>query len=81
MAVRPPAGAPRGTAAIGTRLQAPRADARAGETIGGRSFGATTDTGILSGAKRTFTLHAVQGSFVVRLPPATATLLVVGHAS
>jgi hypothetical protein len=50
-------------------------------TICGRSFGATTDTGTLSGADGTFTLHAVQGSFVVRLPPATATLPVVGRTS
>ena len=70
-AVRPPPPAP--TTATGVRLRAPQADATTGVTIGGQSFGASTATGELSGAARSFTLRAVQGRFVVRLPPATAT--------
>lgn len=76
--VRPPGGAPRDAIATGTRLRAPHADAKAGVTIGGRSFGVTTATGTLSGAAHTFSLHSAGDGFVVRLPPATATLLVVG---
>jgi hypothetical protein len=78
VAIRPPAGAARAGQATGTRLQAPQVAATAGETIGGRSFGASTDTGTLTGTAHEFTLHSAQGGFVVRLPPATATLLVLG---
>jgi hypothetical protein len=84
VAIRPPAGAARvaqAGQATGTRLRAPHAGATAGETIGGRSFGASTDTGTLAGTAHTFTLRPAQGSFVVRLPSATATLLVLGRIS
>lgn len=84
VAIRPPgaaAHAGRTPVATGTRLRAPHAGATAGETIGGRSFGASTNTGTLTGTTRAFALHPVRGSFVVRLPPATATLLVLGGAS
>jgi hypothetical protein len=80
VAVHPPAAhgladGPGLTTATGVLLRAPHADATTGVTIGGQSFGASTTTGELSGAARSFTLRAVQGSFVVRVPPATATLL------
>lgn len=80
VAVRPPGGGAHrsATRAVGIRLRAPHADARAGVTFGGQSFGVTTATGTLSGAARPLRLRQVQGCFVVRLPPATATLLVVG---
>jgi hypothetical protein len=78
VAVHPPAAADAGTA-TGVRLRAPHADATTGVSIAGQSFGAATATGVLSGAVRSFTLRAVQGSFVVRLPPATATMLAVGR--
>jgi hypothetical protein len=83
VAVRPPSGAGAGSAtgAIGTRLRAPHVGAKADVTLGGQSFGATTTTGTLAGARRPFDLRLVQGRFVVRLPPATATLLVVGGRS
>ncbi|MFZ1994128.1 MAG: glycosyl hydrolase family 79 C-terminal domain-containing protein [Solirubrobacteraceae bacterium] len=81
VAVHPPGGATASTRATGIRLRAPRADATAGVTIGGRSFGASTGTGTLSGAGRTFTLRPVQESFVVRLPPTTATLLILHRSS
>jgi len=74
VAVRPPTPAP---IATGTRLRAPRADATSGVTLGGQSFAAPTSTGLLAGAPRTFILRPVQGRFVVRLPPASATLLSV----
>ena len=77
-AVHPPAAAV-ATTATGVRLRAPQADATTGVTIGGQSFGVSTATGELSGAARSFTLRAVQGRFVVRLPPATATMLAVGR--
>jgi hypothetical protein len=63
------------------RLRAPHADTTAGVTIGGQSFGTTTSTGSLAGAPQSFVPRSVQGSFVVRLPPATATLVVVGQPS
>lgn len=67
--------------ATGIRLRAPHANASAGVSLGGQSFGASTDTGALSGAARSFTLRPVQGSFVVRLPPASATLVAIGAIS
>jgi hypothetical protein len=79
--VRPPGGAARGSGATVMRLRAPHADTTAGVTIGGQSFGTTTSTGSLAGAPQSFVLRSVQGSFVVRLPPATATLVVVGQSS
>ncbi len=81
VAVRPPGGAAPGSSATGIRLRAPHADATAGVTIGGQSFGASTSTGSPAGGARQFTVRPVRGSFVVRLPPATATLLVVDRAS
>jgi hypothetical protein len=64
--------------ATGLRLRAPSADARSGVTLGGQSFGATTSTGTLTGPASTFALQAVRGRLVVRLPPASATLVTVG---
>jgi hypothetical protein len=81
VAVRPPGGPAANTGATAIRLRAPAATATAGVTLGGQSFDASTDTGTLSGAVRSFTLRPLQGSFVVRLPPATATLVVIGATS
>jgi hypothetical protein len=67
--------------ASAVRLRAPHLDARAGVTIGGRSFGTRTSTGRLAGATRSLTLRPVQGSLVLRVPPATATLVTVGGVS
>ena len=74
VAVRPPVPA---STAIGTRLRAPRATATSGVTLGGQSFATPTGTGLLAGNPRGFTLHAVSGRLVVRLSPASATLLTV----
>jgi hypothetical protein len=81
VAVRPPGGALRERDATGIHLRAPHADAKAGVSIGGQSFGPTTSTGTLSGSARVFTLRAVRGRYLVRLPPATATLVEVGSIS
>jgi hypothetical protein len=67
------------TSATGVLLRAPHADATTGVTLGGQSFGASTTTGELSGAARSFTLPAAQGGFVARLPPATAALLTLSR--
>jgi hypothetical protein len=81
VAVRPAGGAAANITATGIRLRAPHATATGGVTLGGQSFHASTDTGTLVGAARPFTLRPLQGSFVVRLPPATATLVVVDRTS
>jgi hypothetical protein len=74
-AVRPPRAASDATA---ERLRAPRVRARAGITIAGQAFGTSTATATLAGAVRQQALTAVQGRFVVRLPPASATLVTIG---
>jgi hypothetical protein len=77
-AIAPPAPGDDTSTATGIRLRAPHADSTTDVTIGGQSFAPGDDTGDLSGSARTFTLRAVSGRFVVRLPPATATLLTIG---
>jgi hypothetical protein len=67
--------------ATGVWLRAPRVAARSGVTLGGQTFGATTATGVLTGPSRTFALHPVAGHLVVRLPPASATLLTLDPRS
>jgi hypothetical protein len=74
VALRAPAAA---QGATGIRLRAPRVGSRSGVTLGGQSFGRVTTTGSLRGSPRTFALRAVQGRLVVRLPPASATVLTV----
>lgn len=80
VAVRPPGGATASGRTTLTRLRASHADARSGVTLGGRSFGPATRTGILAGHALTTALRAVQGRFVVRLPPASATLIAIHTA-
>jgi len=74
VAVRPPTPAA-ADGATGMVLRAPRADARSGVTLGGQTFGASTSTGTLTGPARSVALHAAQGRLLVRLPPASATLV------
>jgi hypothetical protein len=76
VAVRPPAPT---AGAAGTRLRAPHANATSGVTLGGQSFATPTRTGLPAGAARAFTLRPVRGRLVVRLPPASATLLSVSQ--
>ena len=57
------------------RLSAPSAYARSGVTLAGQTFGALTTTGLLAGAAHAATVGAVRGDYAVRLPPASAALL------
>ncbi len=79
--MQPPAGT-WAEALTGTveRLQAPSLSARAGVTLGGQSFGASTTTGLLSGPRTTFTIAGTTGGYVLRVPPASAALLTLPSA-
>ncbi|MGO9902129.1 MAG: glycosyl hydrolase family 79 C-terminal domain-containing protein [Solirubrobacteraceae bacterium] len=63
-----------------SRLIAPSIDATGHVSIGGRSFGARTATGLLVGKPRVFAVLPVAGAYVLRLPPASAALLAVQPA-
>lgn len=65
------------TQAVATQLRAPRVGARTGVTLGGQTFASPTTTGTPTGRATDQMLRAVRGRFVVRLPPASATLLTV----
>jgi hypothetical protein len=73
VAIRAPTTA---TAASVQFLRASGLGAKTGVTLGGRSFGASTQTGALTGIDQTQQLTAVDGRFVVRVPPASAALIV-----
>jgi Glycosyl hydrolase family 79 C-terminal beta domain len=70
------------SAAAGTgaleRLSAPRAGSRSGVTLGGQSFGSQTTTGLLTGALRTTSVSPSGGRYVVKLPAASAAILMLG---
>ncbi len=57
------------------RLTAPSLESTAGVTLGGRSFGARTSTGLLAGRPDDLPVRLVAGRYVLRLPPASASLL------
>jgi hypothetical protein len=57
------------------RLQAPSVHATHGVTLGGRSFGALTRTGVLPQPSRTVALRSLAGDYVVRMPAASAAML------
>jgi hypothetical protein len=57
------------------RLLAPSVHATQGVTLGGRSFGTRTTTGVLTGPDRSVPLNSVAGNYVVRMPAASAALL------
>ncbi len=61
--------------ALEEELRAPSVRATSGVTLGGQTFGASTSTGVLSGQTDDSSLAPSHGSYVVRVPPATATLL------
>ena len=63
-----------GPASVG-RLSAPSADATAGVTLDGQSFGDQTSTGTLSGIPQTDTVPPVLGSYSVDLPAGSAAIL------
>jgi len=64
----------RGAAAL-ERLEAPGLHSLTGVTIGGQSFGSSTDTGLLSGPSTIASVEPAHGTYVVRLPPASAAML------
>jgi Glycosyl hydrolase family 79 C-terminal beta domain len=66
-----------GAAAL-ERLRAPGVHSLTGVTIGGQSFGTATDTGLLSGPSDETSVSATHGTYVVRLPPASAAMLTLG---
>jgi hypothetical protein len=71
---------PGGPASAGLeRLRAPHADAEAGVTLAGQSFGPSNTTGTLLGQPRMTVLTPIQGRFVVRVPPASAAMLSTGE--
>jgi glycosyl hydrolase family 79 len=63
------------------RLRAPGVHALTGVTIGGQSFGTATDTGLLTGPAAIASVEPAQGTYVVRLPPASAAMLTLSPAS
>jgi hypothetical protein len=78
LAVRLPAvgsGSPAGTL---ERLLAPRVSSTNGVTLGSQSFGASTSTGLLAGARRVSVVRPDSGRYVVSVPAGSAALLTVG---
>ena len=61
------------------RLRAPSLDATSGVTLGGRSFGAATDTGRLAGPVRGGTARPAEGHYLVSVPAASAVMLTLGR--
>lgn len=57
------------------RLRAPSIEAKTGMTLNGRSFGAQTRTGLLTGHAQNDLVAPVNGEYVVRLPAASAAML------
>ena len=57
------------------RLTAPSITATSGVTLGGQSFGNSTQTGTLAGPRQTATVQPLLGSYSVTLPAASAVLL------
>jgi hypothetical protein len=63
-----------GTATL-ERLQAPSVHATHGVTLGGRTFGTRTRTGVLRGPSQTLTVSPRAGDYIVRMPAASAAML------
>lgn len=57
------------------RLRAPSVGTNTGVTLGGRSFGPKTKTGLLTGRKQNYVVAQVNGKYVLRLPAASAAML------
>jgi len=62
-------------AATVERLEAPSAASTTGVTIGGRTFGSQTTTGLLTGASQVERLVASGGTYQVSLPAGSAAML------
>ena len=65
-----------GTASV-QQLRAPSVGAKTGVTLGGQTFGATTSTGVPEGRSTAGTLAPQDGTYVVHVPGASATMLTV----
>jgi Glycosyl hydrolase family 79 C-terminal beta domain len=63
-----------GTASV-EQLQAPNVHATSGVNLGGQTFGAATSTGLLSGTPAGLTVSPSGGTYSVRVPAASATML------
>jgi Glycosyl hydrolase family 79 C-terminal beta domain len=63
-----------GTASV-EQLQATNVHATSGVTLGGQTFGAATSTGLLSGPPAGLTVAPAGGTYSVRVPAASATML------
>ena len=61
------------------RLQAPSAAATSQVTLGGQRFAPGTETGLLTGQRRTETVSPSSGSYSVWLPAASAALLTLSR--
>jgi hypothetical protein len=72
--LRPPGGTRRATL---EQLRAPSLHATAGVTIGGRTFGASTLTGGLSGQAVTPVVKVAHGAYNIRLTPGSASMVTV----
>lgn len=59
------------------RLIAPGIRARSGVTLGGRGFGSHTTTAVLEGAPRLTAIRPVGGEYLLRVPAASAALLML----
>jgi hypothetical protein len=73
--VHVPLSSPGGPASV-EALRAPHVGSTSGVTLGGRSFGRATSTGLLP-APVPRQLKSAHGGYTVRIPPATAILLTV----
>lgn len=63
--------------AIDEQLRAPHVGSTHGATLGGQTFGYSTTTGVLGGASDDTAVAPTRGAYVIRVAPASATLLTV----
>jgi Glycosyl hydrolase family 79 C-terminal beta domain len=66
--------AARGTASV-EQLRAPSVNATSGVTLGGQTFGTTTASGVMAGPVPDDTVTPSGGTYTVRVPAASATML------
>jgi Glycosyl hydrolase family 79 C-terminal beta domain len=59
------------------RLEAPSVSTKYGMTLGGQTFGPSTDSGRLDGPRRTTRVRPVAGNYVVLLPATSAAMLTI----
>jgi hypothetical protein len=58
-------------------LEAPSVTTQYGLTLGGQTFGASTDTGRLDGPRQTTRVRPLSGDYVVRVPARSAAMLTI----